>query len=146
MSESPPAKSPVKQSAWLGIAVGWLSQLGLKTLLPVIALVGIRSWSSLTQNPAMWLEHADDSSHPGWYVLQASVFAGSAVAGALAAMLSPRRAFVVPAALVMLSLLATFFEQFPRPLSVAVALVWAGGPCVGLVGGWLLARWRMTPR
>jgi len=140
MSEPHPATALLKRSIWLGIAVGWLSQLGLKTILPIVVLVGIRFWSLETESKSLWLEESGDSTHPVWYALQASVFLGSVIAGALAAMLSPRNSLTVPTALVVLSLLATGFEQFPRPLSHTVMLVWAVGPCVGLILGWLLVR------
>lgn len=140
MSESRPAPALLKRSIWLGVIVGWLSQLGLKTVLPVVVLVAIRYWSLETENKSLWLEESGDTTHPVWYVLQASVFFGSAIAGALAAMLAPRKALLVPAALVVLSLLVTGFEQFPRPLSNAVMLIWAVGPCVGLFLGWLLIQ------
>jgi hypothetical protein len=135
MSES---KVFLKRSVWLGIIVGWLSQLGLKTILPIIVLVAVRFWSLETENQSLWLEQPDDTTHPIWYALQASVFIGSVLAGALAALLSPRKSLVVPTVLIILSLLATAFEQFPRPLSNAVVLIWAVGPCVGLVLGWLM--------
>ena len=90
----------------------------------------------------MWLEHPYESSHPGWYALQVAIIAGSAVAGAVAAMLSPRRAYVVPVWLVALSLLNTFFEQFPSPLSWTVELIWVAGPCLGLLIGWFLGMHR----
>jgi hypothetical protein len=47
---------------------------------------------------------------------------------------------LVPAALVFLSLPVTVFEQFHRPLSLLVTVTWAGGPCVGLLAGVLIAR------
>jgi hypothetical protein len=120
--------------------VGWLSQLGLKTILPIVTLVGIRFWSLETENQSLWLEQPDDTTHPVWYALQASIFVGSVCAGALAAMLSPRKALMAPFALVILSLLATSFEQFPRPLPNTALLVWAVGPCIGLVLGWVVVR------
>ena len=123
MSDSPPTKALLGHSVWLGIVVGWLSQLGLKTLLPLVVLVGVRLLSLETENESLWLEHPGGSSHPFWYALQASIFIGSIIAGMLAALLAPRRAIVVPIALVILSLLATAFEQFPRPLSVTVGFV-----------------------
>jgi predicted MFS family arabinose efflux permease len=86
------------------------------------------------------LENYSDSSHPAWYALQAAIFIGSVIAGGLAAMLGPRRSLIVPAALIVLSLLATGFEQFPRPLSSAVVFIWAGGPCLGLIVGVVLVR------
>ncbi len=139
---SEPRSSPafIKRSVWLGLIVGWLAQLGLKTILPIVVLVGVRYFSLETENKSLWLEEPSDSSHPVWYVLQASVFLGSVVAGCLAAMLSPRRSLMVPIALVVLSLVATGFEQFPRPMSSSVMLTWVAGPCIGLFLGWLLVQ------
>ncbi len=140
MSEPRPSPAFIKRSVWLGLSVGWLAQLGLKTILPVVVLVGVRYFSLETENKSLWLEEPSDSSHPVWYVLQASVFLGSVLAGWLAAMLSPRKSLMVPMALVVLSLVATGFEQFPRPMSTTVMLIWAAGPCVGLFLGWLLVQ------
>ena len=132
----------VKKSAWLGLSVGALTQLGLRTLLPAAVLVTLRLVSLNTENQALWLENPSDSSHPVWYALQASVFVGSIVAGVVGAYLAPRGSLIVPIGLVLLSLVATGFEQFPRPMSPAVLLAWAAGPCVGLICGALLA-WRL---
>lgn len=130
----------LKRSIWLGIAVGWLVQIALKTVLPTVVLIGIRFWSLQTESDSLWLENPGDSSHPVWYALQATVFIGSIFAGGLASMLAPRRSLVVPITLVVLSLLTTGFEQLPSPLSGSVLFIWAGGPCVGLVVGALFAR------
>lgn len=134
-------KSPaLKRSIWFGIAVGWLVQLGLKAILPIVVLFGVRLWSLLADSPSLWLENPGNSSHPVWYALQASVFIGSVLAGSLATMLVPRRSLALPIALVVLSLIAIVFEQFPSRLSTTVAIIWAGGPCVGLVIGVLLGQ------
>ena len=130
----------MKPKAWLGILVGSLTQVGLKTVLPIAVLVAIRMWSLETDDKSLWLEQPDDASHPVWFALQASIFLGSALAGILAGILSPRRSLVVPIALVTLSLLATAFEQFPRPATPSVLLVWAVGPCLGLLVGLLSVR------
>lgn len=106
----------------------------------MIVLVGVRYWSLAADRPSLWLEHPDDTSHPVWYALQASVFIGSAIAGSLAAVLAPRRSVALPVALAILSLVSTGFEQFPQPLSAAVNLIWTGAPCVGVVLGVALAR------
>jgi len=131
---------PHNRSIWLGIAVGWLAQLGLTALLPLIVLVAIRYWSLSSDNPSLWLENPDDSSHPVWYALQASICVGSILAGSLAARLAPHRSLALPIGLVALSLIATAFEQFPRHLSTTVIIIWTGGPCVGLVIGVWLGR------
>jgi hypothetical protein len=140
MSEPPSSQGFIKRSVWLGVFVGWLAQFGLKTILPILVLVGVRFFSLETENKSLWLEEPSDSSHPVWYMLQASIFGASVLAGWLAAFLSPRKSLIVPMALVVLSLVATGFEQFPRPMSTTVMLIWAVGPCVGLVLGWLLVR------
>jgi hypothetical protein len=126
---------------WLAVAVGWLVQLGLKTLLPIVVLVAVRSWSLQTNDQAMGLDNPDDSSYPIWYAMQGAVFIGSVIAGGFAAMLAPRRPVMVSIALVILSLVATAFEQFPRPLTTTVVWIWTVGPCAGLVVGVLLGRW-----
>lgn len=140
MSEQSSSSAFIKRSVWLGLCVGWLTQLALKTIFPIAVLVGVRYFSLETDNKSLWLEESGNSTHPVWYALQASVFVGSLLAGWLAAKLSPRRSFVVPIALVILSLLTTGFEQFPSPMSTPILLVWAAGPCVGLIVGWLLAQ------
>jgi MFS-type transporter involved in bile tolerance (Atg22 family) len=140
MSEQRSSSAFIKRSLWLGLCVGWLTQLGLKTIFPMAVLAAVRYFSLETENKSLWLEEPGNSSHPVWYALQASVFVGSLLAGWLAARLSPRKSLVVPITLVILSLLATGFEQFPSPISTPVVLVWAAGPCVGLVLGWLLAQ------
>jgi len=137
----PPHQSPArKRTIWLGIVVGWLVQLGLKSILPVIVLFAVRSWSLAADNPSLWLENPGNSSHPVWYALQTSVFIGSVLAGNLAAVLAPRRSFAVPVALFMLSLISTGFEQFPWPLSTTIILIWAGAPSIGVVLGVVLGR------
>jgi hypothetical protein len=103
-------------------------------------IASARLLSLETNSHAPWLENPGDSSHPVWYASQATIFLGSVIAGGLAATLAPRRSLMLAIALVFLSLLATGFEQFPRPLSSTVMFIWAGGPCVGLVVGVLLAR------
>ena len=99
MSESHSSSIFIKRSAWLGLIVGWLAQLGLKTVLPVVVLVGLRFFSVEGENKSLWLENPNDSTHPVWYALQASVFLGSVAAGWLAAELSPRKSVIVPVTL-----------------------------------------------
>jgi hypothetical protein len=145
MSELPDSISSRGRSVWFGITVGSLAQLGLKTLLPLIVLFATRYWSLTMDSPSLWLEDPGDSRHPVWYAMQASVFVGSILAGAAAAMLVSRRSFALAVALVMLSLIATAFEQFPQPLTTSVSFIWAVGPCFGLLVGVLLGR-RLTRR
>ncbi len=138
MSEQPQNETPLKPKVWLGICVGSLTQLGLKTFLPILVLVAIRMWSLETNDKSLWLENPTDASHQVWFALQASVFLGSAIAGFLAGILSPRSSRIVPAALVTFSLLTTAFEQFPQPSTPSVFLVWALGSCIGLLVGFFL--------
>lgn len=141
MTEPLPQSAPPRSSVWLGIAVGWVSQLCLKVILPMVVLFGARFWSQETDNPAWWLKDIGDSSHPLWFAMQAAVFVGSMAAGAIGARLAPLRSRALPVALVLLSLLATMFEQFPRPLTAIVQFVWIAGPCLGLlIGVWLIRR------
>jgi hypothetical protein len=130
----------MKRSAWLGILVGWLTQLGLKTFLPIVVIVAIRFLSLWSDNKIEWVEYANNTDHWSWYLVQGSIFIGSIVAGMLAGHLSPRRSIVVPASLVVLSLAATVFEQIPRPLSPLVSGIWYGGPCIGLLLGILFSN------
>jgi hypothetical protein len=134
----PYSSTVVKRSVLLGLSVGALAQLGLRTLLPTFVLVAVRLISLNIENDALWLESPGDSTHPLWYALQASVFVGSVIAGAIGAYLAPGRSLIVPFGLVVLSLLTTAFEQFPSPLSMPVLLAWTAGPCFGLVCGVLL--------
>lgn len=129
------------RSVWLGIAVGFLAHLGLKTLLPMIVLIATRYWSLAMDNPSLWLEYPDNSGHSVWYALQASVFVGAIFSGTVAAMLVSNRSFALPVALITLSLIATGFEQFPQPYTASVIVIWTGAPCVGLLLGVLLGRW-----
>ncbi len=138
MTNSSAPNDAIPRSAWLAVAVGSLTALGLKTVLPVVVLFLTRGIALGTDSPGLWLEHADDASHPVWLALQAAIALGAGLGGALAAQLAPRRSWAVPVALVGLSLLFTAFEQFPRPMNPMVATVWAGGPCLGVLAGWWL--------
>jgi hypothetical protein len=132
---------------WLGIGVGWLAQLALKTLLPVVVLVGLSYWQHWMGGQSPWMQSPPRSSDPAWYGVQAAIFLGSIFAGILAARLVSRRSRLLPAALVVLSLLSTAFEQFSMPLSVTVLFIWAAGPCLGLIAGiWLVWRKRRSQR
>ena len=141
MHELRDSKPSSGRSIWLGVAVGFLAQLGLKTLLPMIVLFATRSWSQAMDDPSLWLEYPQNTRHPVWYAIQASVFAASILAGTVAAMLVSRRSLALPFTLVTLSLFAAGFEQFPQPLTVLTILVWTGGPCLGILLGVLLGRW-----
>jgi hypothetical protein len=141
MSPSDQVPDGSRRPIWLGIAAGWLAQLGLKTLLPIVVLVGLSYWQLWTGGQSRWLESPPRSSDPAWYGVQAAMFFGSFLAGVLAARLVPKRSLLLPAALVVLSLLSTAFEQLPMPISATVLTIWTAGPCLGLVAGIWLA-WR----
>jgi hypothetical protein len=139
-----PASPGRSRSVWLGVLVGWLAQLGLSTLLPIAAVVAGRTWALSVGAEDSWAEHTLRSNQTGWVVVQAATVLGSVVAGALGAVVSLRKSWVLPVALVLLSLIGTFFQQLPRPASVQALALWGLGPCVGLVVGvalvWLLRR------
>jgi hypothetical protein len=141
MSPSDRSHESARRPIWLGIAVGWLAQLGLKTLLPVVVLVGLSYWQLWTGGQSPWVQSPPRSSDPAWYLVQAAIFFASVLAGVLAARLVRKRSLLLPVALVVLSLLSTAFEQFPMPLSATVLLIWTAVPCLGLVAGIWLA-WR----
>lgn len=115
----------LKPSIWPAAALGWLVQLVLKTILPlgVLAAVGV-----------------GDGGPSVWYAQQAAIFLGSLLAGVIAARIAKGRPLALALALLGLSLATTFFEQLPATLTPWMALVWAGGPCLGLLVGIGLAR------
>ena len=109
----------LKPSIWPAAALGFLVQLVLKTVFPLAVLAaGI-----------------GNSSSSVWYTQQATVFLGSLLAGALAARIAKGRSLALALALLGLSLATTFFEQFPATLTPWIVLIWAGGPCLGLLVG-----------
>lgn len=140
MTKSHHSPMLIKRSFWLALCVGGLAQFALKLILPFVVLFGIRLFSLTTENNSLWLEHPNNSSHPVWYVLQGAVFLGACLAGWLAAWLSPGKSRLLPMVLILLSLIATGFEQFPMPMSSMVMFIWAGAPCAGLFLGWLLPQ------
>jgi|SRR5471032_484471 len=135
MTKSPHENIPKKGKIWLGLTVGWLAQLGLKTFVPIVVLTGIRFWSFQTDNHSLWMENMGDSTHPVWYALQLAVFLSSLFAGTLGAVLSQGRYWTLALGLIILSLMTTFFEQVPTPSSTIALCCWAGGPCLGVVAG-----------
>jgi hypothetical protein len=142
-AHSPTGKSE-RRAIWLGVLVGWLAQLGLTTLLPIVAIVAGRTWGMATGVEGGWVDQTQRAMLFGWLVIQLVVFGGSVVAGAIGAYLAPRRSWAVPLALVLLSLLASVFQQLPSPRSTEALLIWMLGPCVGLLTGvaivWRLGR------
>lgn len=114
----------LKPAIWPAAVLGWLVQLVLKTVLPLAVLAaGIGNGG-----PSVW------------YAQQAAIFLGSLLAGAIAARIAKGRPLALALALLGLSLATTFFEQIPATSMPWVALVWAGGPCLGLLVGIGLAR------
>ena len=137
----------VKRSVWLGVLVGWLAQTALKFVLPVLVFVALNVLSVATGGAALYEPQARNALEPAWLIQQGAIFAASFLAGILAGLLSPPRAMVVPVALAVLSLLATFFEQFPMPLSGPRIALWTLAPCLGVVLGVLATQLRFrTPR
>ena len=135
---SPHSAAPqqnLKRTLWLAVLVGWLAQLGLSLLLPVIGEVAGRSFAMATGSSDSWAEHTQNASHFGWQVVQFLVFFASLAAGALAAYLTPRKPWVVAAVLVVLSLASSVFQQLPSPRSPGILLTWILAPCIGVVFG-----------
>ena len=124
----------------LGVAVGWLVLLILKTLVPILVLVGAAYWHFWTTGVSASFQNPPPSSDPVWYGIQAAIALGSVPAGYLASRLAPGRPVPLALGLVAMSLLTTFFEQFPMPLSGTTILIWTAGPCLGLLAGVWLAR------
>jgi hypothetical protein len=147
MPHALPPKSAAPRSSrsvWLGVVVGWLAQLGLSTFLPIVAVVAGRTWAVAVGAEDSWAEHTLRSNQAGWLVVQAVTLLGSVVAGAVGAAVALRKSWVLPVALVLLSLASTFFQQLPRPMSPVAVALWGAGPCVGLLVGvalvWLARR------
>jgi hypothetical protein len=124
----------------LGIAVGWLVLLILKTLVPILVLVGMAYWHFWTTGVSASFQNPPPTSDPVWYAVQAAIGLGTILAGFLAARLAPGRPVPLALGLVAMSLLTTFFEQFPMPLSATAIVIWTAGPCLGLLAGVWLAR------
>jgi len=126
---------------WLAVLVGWLAQLALVELLPLLAAVGGRIAAG--EGSDSWAEHTRDANEFGWFVVQGVIMFASGLAGALAACLAPRKPLLACGLLVALSLAASFFQQLPSPRGADVVALWALGPCVGLIAGFAACwRWR----
>jgi len=134
----------MRRTVWLAVLLGWLAQLGLSTLLPIIGEVAWRSLAMASGAPDSWAEHTRDASHLGWRIAQGLVFLASFTAGALAGYFTPRRPFFVATILVVLSLVGSAFQQLPSPRSLVILLAWVLAPCLGLICGvaisWFLRR------
>lgn len=131
-----------KRSVWLGVLVGWLTQIALKIILPMLVFVGLNLFSVATGGDALYEPQARNALEPAWLIQQGAIFAASILAGVLAALVSPPRGVAVPVALAVLSLLATFFEQLPMPLSGPRIALWTLAPCLGVVLGVLMTQLR----
>ena len=134
-----PAARP-QRPVGLGIAVGWLGLLILKILVPILVLTGLAYRHFWTTGVSASFQNPPPASDPAWYGIQAAIALGTVLAGYLAARLAPRRPVALALGLVAMSLLTTFFEQFPMPLSGTTVLIWTVGPCLGLLAGVWLAR------
>ena len=122
----------------LGIAVGWLVLLVLKTLVPIFLLAGAAYWHFWKTGVSASFQNPPPTSDPVWYWVQAAIGLGTVLAGYLAARLAPGRPVALALGLVAMSLMTTFFEQFPMPLSGTTILIWTAAPCIGLLAGvWL---------
>lgn len=142
MNQQPDQTATFKRSVWLGVLVGWLAQMALKLILPMLVFVGLNVLSVATGGDALYEPQARNALEPAWLIQQGAIFAASILAGMLAALLSPPRDVAVPAALTVLSLLATFFEQLPMPMSGPHIALWIVGPCLGVVLGVRVMRLR----
>jgi hypothetical protein len=129
----------MRRSLWLAIVVGWFAQLALVELLPVLAQVAGRIAAG--EGGDSWAEHTSQAGELGWYIAQGVVVIASVVAGMLAGYLTPRRPVLVCVALVLLSLLGTFFQQLPTPRTAGIVALWVLGPCFGLAVG-VAVSWR----
>jgi len=134
-----PAAAP-RRPVGLGIAVGWLGLLVLKILVPFLVLTGVAFWHVWTTGRPASFQNPPPASDPVWYGIQAAIAFATVLAGYLAARLAPGRPVPLALGLVAMSLLTTFFEQFPMPLSGTTILIWTAGPCLGLLAGVWLAR------
>jgi hypothetical protein len=139
MKSSP--SSELNRSAWLGVLVGWLLSIGSAVVLSELVIVAGNSWELVTGGEALWFTNTRDPSHPAWFVQQFAVALGCAVSGCIGAHLAPRRAWSVPVALFVLSLLAAFFAQLPRSSSLVVLLVFLLAPTLALVAGVAINWW-----
>lgn len=137
--------SHFKRSVWLGVLVGWLAQLALTSFLPILVFVVLNFLLLATDSTAFYEPVTVRTTEPAWLIQEAAIFAASGLAGYLAALLSPPRSIKVPVALVLLSLLATFFQQLPLPMSVQSSVIWTAAPALGILTGVLLGRLRTRP-
>jgi hypothetical protein len=136
----------MKTNLGIAIFVGWMTQLGLSSLLPATAIVLGRTASMLSGGDSSWGDHASDPWEPAWHLIQASILLGSAIAAWLTGYLAPRRPALAATALILLVLVAKAFEQFPMPPSPSVLVEWVIAPCLGIVIGTMAARLTVAGR
>ncbi len=130
----------MKSNLGIAIFVGWMTQLGLSTLLPTIAIVVGRAVSMAGGGDGRWGDHAADPQQEGWHLVQAVILLGSVIAAWLAGYLAPRKLTISATGLILLVLLAKAFEQLPIRHSASVVIEWVLSPCLGIVAGAMMAR------
>lgn len=123
---------------WLGLFAGWLMQLVFKNLLSLIVVGGMGADTVAGR--------VHDSQDTLWYALQLFIVIACCSAGSLAAIVARGRYRALAIGLMVLSLMNTFFEQLPRSGSIVALLVWALGPCLGVVIGVWLVRFFIQGR
>ena len=136
-----PSPKQRKRRAWLGVIGGIISKFGASTLLLGTALVGGRIWAELVGAQHSGTEHMADAISPGWFLLQAINFVSAVLGGWVCAWLSPPRAVIAPAILLLLALAASAFAQLPPTQSPWLIGLWALGAPLGIAAGVAL-HWR----
>jgi hypothetical protein len=140
------APGQFKRTLWFAVLVGWFSQMALMQLVPTIGEVLGRVASLAFDSADNWTEHTQDATNVGWKIVGLLRFLGSVGAGIVAAVLTPRKPWIVATALAILSLLGGSFEQLPTPVSAKVIgtaiLVPCLGMIVGVVGAWIVLHKR----
>lgn len=137
---SPAETTAMKPNLGIAIFIGWMTQLGLSALLPIVGIVVGRMASMIAGGDGSWGEHSHSPSQPEWHLVQGTVFLGSFIAAWLAAYLAPRRVKTYATSLLMLVVLGKLFEQLPRSPSVLALAEWWLAPCLGIVVGAIVAR------
>jgi hypothetical protein len=133
-------RSPMKPNLGIAIFVGWMTQLGLSTLLPTIAIVIGRAVSVAGGGDGGWGDHATDPRQAGWHLVQAVILLGSVIAAWIAGYLAPRKLAISATVLILLVLLAKAFEQLPIRHSAPDVVEWVLSPCLGIAAGAMMAR------
>jgi hypothetical protein len=107
------APEQFKRTLWFAVLVGWLSQIALMQLLPTIGEVLARAASFAFGSHDNWTEHTQQAADVGWKIVELLKFLASVGAGIVAAVLTPRKPWIVAVALAVLSMLDGSFEQLP---------------------------------